>query len=117
MSRDSKLDKIDPVLNKNIKTKQTDNAAQEPELIEKTLGIGGAEDLSALQNVLCPYEVSSIQSMMEYVSEQQGVDIQEVRKMVETEFGVDRIQFIQRNDFRAVITFLIDIRFDERRTA
>lgn len=116
MSRDSDFDKADHMLTYSIITK-ADDMAQAPRLVEKNLVGAETKDLAALHNVLCPYEVSSIQSMMEYVAEQQGVEIEDVRRLVEAEFCVDRLQLIQHNDFRAVITFLINVKFDQRRTA
>ncbi|MBV8060437.1 MAG: hypothetical protein JO126_01995 [Alphaproteobacteria bacterium] len=117
MSRASEFDNQRSETVEAGKMNSADEAAQKPHIMEKTFQAQNHTDLSALQNVLCPYEVSSIQSMMEYIAGQQGVDLELVRATVEAEFSVERIQMIQRNDFRAVITFLIDARFDQRRSA
>ncbi len=58
-------------------------------------------------------ELTSIYALLAYVSYNQNVRQETVQTILETEFGVDHVAKIRRNDYMRAIEFLVDVKTDE----
>ncbi|HBM91399.1 MAG TPA: hypothetical protein DD400_05970 [Rhodospirillaceae bacterium] len=58
-------------------------------------------------------ELTSIYALLAYVSYNQNVRQETVQTILETEFRVDNVAKISRNDYMRAIEFLVDVKTDE----
>ena len=58
-------------------------------------------------------ELISINALLAYVSYNQNVQQETVQMIVESEFGIDSIAHLRRDDYMRVVEFLVDLKMDE----
>lgn len=66
-------------------------------------------------STLCPYELSSVRSLTTYVAHNQNLNETNVEAMACARFNVPRLTELRREDFRSVISFLINLKIGEIR--
>jgi hypothetical protein len=71
--------------------------------------------MALAQTTLCPYELSSVRSLTVYVAHNQNLNEANIEAMACAKFNVPRIAELRREDFRSVISFLIDLKIGEIR--
>ena len=58
-------------------------------------------------------EAKSLHALLAYVADNQNVRMDEVRSAIAAEFGVNRVEELQRINYMQAIEFLVDLRMDE----
>lgn len=70
--------------------------------------------LDAREPSLNQIELNSVSALIRYVADEQRAGTDTVRGIVETEFGIESVAALPRNDYDAAIRFLVDLRINER---